>query len=296
MASRRRETHVLDQSIRGSGLQGCGSRDTHRVVAKCDGRNPSVVSDAPAMRYARLVPAPGCAVIGRYLAVVERTAVGRSGLALVVAGHAVADCSGPAAVVGPGLAAASGPAALAGHVLAAASGPAALAGHVLAACSGPAAAAVAGRDLAAGSGLAVAVVAGRAVAAGSDLAAAVVAERDLAVGSGPAVAVAERDLAGGSGLAAAVVAGRDPAAGSGPAVAVAVEHAAVPAWLARACSVAGRDGLSFRPAPALRRQTLRLREAEEKIEKLLWWFWLFSYGVPSIASGFQCAHSRMLPS
>src|SRR5207302_1587058 len=94
---------------------------------------------------------------------------------------------------------------------------------------------------------------------------AAVAGHVLAACSGPAAAaVAGRDLPAGSGLAVAVVAGRAVAAGSGPAAAVvAVEHAAVPAWLARACSVAGRDGLSFRPAAPARRQERRFRQAEE---------------------------------
>jgi len=132
------------------------------------------VSDALAMRSAGHAAVPVCAGVAHCLAAAER-AVADLGRTAVVAGHALAGCSGPAAGV---------------------------AGHALVACFRPASAVA-------------------------------------------------RHAAG--------------AAPSRPS-AVAVEHAAGQAWIALACSVAVRDGLSSRPAaPVVRTQEQSFREAKTEL-------------------------------
>ena len=164
MAGHQFGSHALAQSIRGNGHQERGNRGSRRAVASYDGRNPSVVNGAPAMRSAgfgaaqasfALVRGPGvcsgrAAVAERAAAVDGRALAGCSGLAFVVAPAAAAACSGSAAApaAGPaaGLAApvvhvvavaACAAAVTADYAAAVAEHAAAVARAVVAACSAP---------------------------------------------------------------------------------------------------------------------------------------------------------------
>src|SRR6185437_5525795 len=75
------------QRIRESGGQGCDSRDSRRVAATCDGRLPSFVSRAFAMRFAQRAVA-ACVAVADCFADAEHALAACSDLS-VVAEHAV---------------------------------------------------------------------------------------------------------------------------------------------------------------------------------------------------------------
>jgi len=195
------------------------------------------VSDAAARRSARHVADPPCARVVHCRAALGRAVPDYSGPVVAVAERAVAAFRLTAVAAERVVAVYFGPAAAVAELAVVAFGLTAFAaGRVVAVYSGPAVA-VAER--------AVVVAAAFALTASA-------AGRVVAVCFGPAVAVAELAVV-------AVVFGL---------TAVAVEHAAVPVWLAFACSVAVRDGLAFRPAVlAVRRQE---QKREAKTKSLCW--------------------------
>src|SRR6185437_3762047 len=75
------------QRIRESGRQECDSRDSRRVAATCDGRMPSFVSRAFAMRFAQRAVA-ACVAVADCFADAEHALAACSDLS-VVAEHAV---------------------------------------------------------------------------------------------------------------------------------------------------------------------------------------------------------------
>jgi len=100
-AGRRYGTRGPTQSIRRNGRLECGSRGSRRVVASCDGRCPSVASDARPTRCAEHAVAPECVAAAR-----SRVAAGHvAALAWLASACFVADLVVASAVVGRSVAA-----------------------------------------------------------------------------------------------------------------------------------------------------------------------------------------------